>query len=178
MFFRIPESEVLPTRMKVRGLLIIWTIILSSCSLTATTPDQSTTASTGWSSILVCVKDHNGSTVPGATVVLDSAVEDSALVELSDANGVVRFSMLPPCTDCYLRISLAGFSNHEIGPIEFGAGETLEFEIELELGQGPFEVTTDSFPSPRPATLAGPNISFQADRDPRERGPRPLNSNR
>jgi len=165
-------------RIRLAGYLILMTVVLSSCSSSNEAPRSTNPSNTTWSSILVRVFDHNGTPVPSAAVFLLSALQDSQRIAISNADGVARITLLPTCTDCRLVVSLAGFATYEIDALEFGGGESLEFDVELEHAEGPFEVSTDCYPRDPSPLSDMPNQPFQTDRDPRERGSRPLNSNR
>ena len=165
-------------RMVLSRYLMVFAVILSSCSSSNEVPKNLNPPRTAWSSILVRICDHDGTPLPSAAVFLKSNLRDTRQVAISDADGVAKFTLFAACTDCRLDVSLAGFAHYGIDHFEINTGESLELDIELELLEGPFEVSTDCYPHDLSPLHKMPNQPFQADPDPRERGSGPLNSNR
>src|SRR5437660_1542897 len=122
--------------MKFRNffLLLFFVSSFSLHSLRAQTP--------GTGALTGTVKDPSGAVIPNATVTLTSVDTGQARTTMTGADGVYRFSLLPP-GNYRVRIESSGFKPVEVPSVTVAVTETAVLDRNLEVGAQAQTVTVE-----------------------------------
>src|SRR5437588_9207583 len=122
--------------MKFRNfsLLLVFAVLLSLQSLKAQTP--------GTGALTGTVKDPSGAVIPSATVTLTSVDTGQARTTMTGADGVYRFSLLPP-GNYRVRIESSGFKPVEVPSVTVAVTETAVLDRNLDVGAQSQTVTVE-----------------------------------
>ena len=99
--------------------------------------------SAGTGALTGTVSDPGGGVVPRASVTLVSADTNQTRTALTGADGVYKFSLIPPGS-YRVRFSAAGFRTAEIGAVTVNVTETPVLDRVLEVGAQAEQITVDA----------------------------------
>ena len=117
------------------SLLLSFACLLSFQSL------MGQTAGTG--ALTGTVKDPSGGVIPSATVTLTSINTGQARTTMTGADGVYRFTLLPP-GNYRVRMEASGFKPEEVPSVTVPVTETAVLDRSLEVGAQAQTVTVES----------------------------------
>src|SRR5579871_3990143 len=99
--------------------------------------------SAGTGALTGTVSDPAGGVVPGAVVTLTSTDTNQTRTLMTGADGVYKFSLLPPGT-YRVRFSATGFKTAEVSSVTVNVTETPVLDRTLEVGSQSEQVTVES----------------------------------
>src|ERR1700758_2784321 len=99
--------------------------------------------SAGTGALTGTVTDAGGGVVPSAAVTLTSTGTNQTRSVMTGADGVYKFSLLPPGT-YRVRFSATGFKTAEVSPVVVTVTETPVLDRTLEVGSQSEQVTVES----------------------------------
>jgi len=145
-----------PALAAIVGAFLCAGLVAAGCGATRTAAVQ---APGGTGVVSGTVTDRTGARIPGVELTLEAAPAQSAgdaTVSISDRTGTYRFDGVEP-GDYRLTASLPGFQNARIVNIGLGAGQTLEYNVTLQVAGGSTAVSvTGRRPAPPPPAGAQP----------------------
>ncbi|HEX4004449.1 MAG TPA: TonB-dependent receptor [Candidatus Acidoferrales bacterium] len=125
------------SRLKIAGRLLVCLVALCVSVFSALGQSASTGALAG------TVTDPSGAVISGATVTATSLETGQTRTTTSDANGLYKFSLLPP-GNYSVKFSATGFKTAEIPSVTVNVTETASADRSLEIGSQSQEVTVSS----------------------------------
>jgi outer membrane receptor protein involved in Fe transport len=87
------------------------------------------------------VRDASGAIVPGATVIVSNEAKGIRRTMLSSEAGIFAAPALVPSDGYKLTVSLAGFQNWESNSFTLQVGQTIDFEVVLQVAGATTEVS-------------------------------------
>src|SRR5437867_2028672 len=95
----------------------------------------------GLGAISGTVRDASGAIIPGAMIVVTNDARGVRRSTLTTEAGIFTVPALVPSSDYSLTVSLQGFKNWEAKDFELRVGQTVDFNITLEVGSAAAEVS-------------------------------------
>ncbi len=129
--------------MKFRKPLSAWLAIASLLTLFAVSVSTLLAQSAGTAALAGVVTDPSGAAIPNVTVTITSNDTGLTRTATTGADGVYKFSLLPPGT-YHVRFVSSGFKTADVGAVTLNVTETPELNRTLEVGQQSEQVTVEA----------------------------------
>src|SRR5687768_14043438 len=124
-----------PRGREMRKAIVLLMLILV-CSITVWAQ-----AVAGLGAVSGSVRDASGAIVPGADVVVSNEARGIRRTTVSSEAGVFTAPALVPADGYTLSVSLPGFTNWEASNFTIQVGQTLDFEVVLQVAGSATEVS-------------------------------------